>query len=127
MDLNKLIEKIGIEICEGGPFGYQDFGPAWVHLYDCHLSVVTKIEDHTVVMIEWYDETKSELYSWVNPHLSNMMREENVDDVTTKPVEHADEVLNLWSTFKAEKYGEEGSFPNIEEGEFEDIEDADEA
>jgi hypothetical protein len=118
----ELIEKAGIEVCEGGPFGYLDFGPAWVTLYDCHLSVVTKIEDHTVVMIEWFDETKNELYSWVNPSISNMMREEDVDGVTTKPVETSDEVLNLWSSYKADKYGEEGNFPNIEEGVIEDDE-----
>jgi hypothetical protein len=119
----EFIEKAGIEVCEGGPFGYMDFGPAWVSLYDCHLSVVTKIEDHTVVMVEWFDEKKNELYSWVNPEISSMMREEEMDGVKNLPVQSVDEVLNLWSTFKEEKYGEEGSFPNVEEGEFEEIDD----
>lgn len=118
----ELVEKTGIEICEGGPFGYLDFGPAWVHLYDCHLSTVTRLEDHVVVMVEWFDEDKSEINSWVNPEVTNNMREEEIDGVKSNPIATVDEVLNMWSSYKADKYGEEGSFPNIEEGVIEDDE-----
>lgn len=119
----ELVEKTGIEICEGGPFGYLDFGPAWVHLYDCQLSVVVRLEDHVVVMVEWFDEVKNEINSWVNPEITSNMREEEVEGVKSNAIETVDEVLNLWSSYKAEKYGDEGSFPDIENGSYEDIPD----
>jgi hypothetical protein len=114
MKHSELIEKAGIEVVEGGPFGYMDFGPAWVSLYDMQLSVVTRIEDQTVVMVEWFKEETSELYSWVNPDISNNMREENVDSVTVLAIQTADEVLNMWSSFKADNERPD-MFPRVEE------------
>lgn len=105
MKLIKLLEKTGVEIIEGGPFAYKDFGEAWVHLFDCHLSVVVTTKTHNVVMIEWFDEKNSELYSWVNKEYSDKVREETIEDVSVKSVATVDEVLNLWSLSKEEKYG----------------------
>ena len=107
MKLIDFLEKAGVEIIEGGPFGYKDFGDAWVHLYDCHLSVVVTTEKHDIVLVEWYDEKHNELNSWVNTEYSSKVRAEDVDGVKVNSVATVDEVLNMWSTYKAENPVEE--------------------
>lgn len=114
MKLIDFLEKAGIEIVEGGPFGYKDFGDAWVHLYDCQLSVVVTTENHDVVLVEWFDEKNHELNSWVNTDYSTKVREEAMDNISVNSIATVDEVLNLWSSHKAEKY--DGETPITELG-----------
>jgi hypothetical protein len=100
----ELIEKTGIGIVEGGPFMFEDFGPAWVLLWEDEMTAVFTMEDKEVVFVEVTDMEKSsevhqELYMWMNPKFKDYQKKvyDQLDgQAATNQVLDVDTVFQVW-------------------------------
>lgn len=103
MKFEDLIRATGLRIVEGGPFGYEDFGNAWVLMWEDEMTAVFKLDTQEVVFVEVVDIAESNqaeqtMYMWMNPEYRHFEKKiyQEVSSSVTHQVDDIQEVFNIW-------------------------------
>lgn len=98
MKLTNLFELTDITVCEGGQFGWDDFGKAWFLGWDGMLTAVIRLEDQEVCFVECMDMQTEEFTTWMGPEFKgyDLAQEHEVDGVTNHMVENLEQVFDVW-------------------------------